>query len=84
MIYCKKCGAQLNDDARFCAQCGNPIDKTIINNSLHSGSKQMLIRFRGEDYQKINKYLNEGWVIDDFKIINEDGLIWTYGLLRKE
>jgi hypothetical protein len=25
MIYCTKCGAQLPDDAKFCAKCGNPI-----------------------------------------------------------
>jgi hypothetical protein len=25
MIYCVKCGAQLPDDARFCAKCGTPV-----------------------------------------------------------
>lgn len=28
MKYCTKCGAQLNDDALYCSNCGNPVHKS--------------------------------------------------------
>ena len=28
MIYCAKCGAELNEEARFCSACGASVKKT--------------------------------------------------------
>lgn len=28
MKYCSKCGVELADDARFCSNCGNPVEET--------------------------------------------------------
>ena len=28
-MFCKKCGAQLDDDAQFCEKCGTAIKRTV-------------------------------------------------------
>ena len=28
MVYCAKCGAELNEEARFCSACGTSVKKT--------------------------------------------------------
>ena len=29
MTYCKNCGCQINEPAKFCQECGKPLDKKI-------------------------------------------------------
>ena len=26
MLYCEKCGAEIEEDARFCSKCGTPVE----------------------------------------------------------
>ena len=39
MAYCSKCGAELNDGAKFCSNCGNSIDGGNVqsSNSIDKG-----------------------------------------------
>lgn len=35
--YCKKCGAQLSDNVKFCQDCGTPVEdvtKNILNSQI--------------------------------------------------
>ncbi len=44
MIYCEKCGKQLNDNSSFCSYCGNPISQcqqNQINQSPQNFSNSM-------------------------------------------
>ena len=77
MNYCKKCGAQMEANSKFCSQCGSPIDK-----STHS--KQMLMRFKEGEFQQLSSYLTDGWIIDDYKPTDDGQYIWTYVLLHKD
>ena len=77
MIYCKKCGTQMDDSSKFCSQCGSPSDKS-------TRSKQMLMRFKEGEFQQLSNYLTEGWIIDDYKPTDDGQYIWTYVLLHKD
>ncbi len=33
-MYCKRCGAQIDDDARFCPRCGSPVSQANAGASL--------------------------------------------------
>lgn len=39
-MYCTKCGAELSEDARFCARCGNPTGRTFTEASGETGQEQ--------------------------------------------
>ena len=51
MIYCSKCGAKLDDNARFCSKCGNPIVK--VTSEEYSVSSDNLI-------ERVKELLHEG------------------------
>jgi uncharacterized Zn finger protein (UPF0148 family) len=59
-MYCKKCGAKLNDDALFCPKCGNRVktessdDKTISSESEEK-----------ENNDKVQEQSNEQVIIED-------------------
>jgi hypothetical protein len=36
MPYCRKCGAQLDEDARFCRKCGTPVEGAPVSPSVRS------------------------------------------------
>ena len=41
MAYCKNCGTKLDDGAKFCPKCGNPIEGVIqVQQSVDSSSEQ--------------------------------------------
>ena len=40
-MYCKKCGANLNDSERFCYKCGTPVDNSPVGNSQPTPNYQM-------------------------------------------
>ena len=47
MRFCKYCGAQMNDDASFCPECGKGVDgftqvvdNTVITTNHHSGIEE--------------------------------------------
>lgn len=43
-MYCKKCGAQLNDEAKFCIKCGQPMgqqNNAILNGKNVNGYQQI-------------------------------------------
>jgi outer membrane lipoprotein-sorting protein len=33
-MFCKKCGNMLDDDASFCAECGDPVTKSVPTNGI--------------------------------------------------
>ncbi len=37
MKYCKKCGRQLTDSARFCDKCGTPVDQEVTGSAQEEG-----------------------------------------------
>lgn len=51
MIYCSKCGAKLDDNARFCSNCGTPVVK--VTSEEYSVSSDNLI-------ERIKELLHEG------------------------
>ena len=51
MIYCSKCGAKLDDNARFCSKCGNPIVK--VTSEEYSVSSDNLL-------ERVKELLHEG------------------------
>lgn len=42
-MYCKKCGAQIAGDARFCPSCGAPVNGTTRSDDPAVSSKSRLI-----------------------------------------
>lgn len=51
MIYCSKCGTKLDDNARFCSNCGTPVVK--VTSEEYSVSSDNLI-------QRVKELLHEG------------------------
>ena len=51
MIYCSKCGTKLDDNARFCSKCGNPVVK--VTSEEYSVSSDNLI-------ERVKELLHEG------------------------
>lgn len=42
MYYCKKCGAALTPEKRFCSQCGTPVEEILIpqnSKRMHDSEK---------------------------------------------
>lgn len=37
-MFCTKCGARNEDEAKFCAKCGNSLFKNIVNDSQHKNN----------------------------------------------
>ena len=35
-MYCKKCGAELKEGAKFCSQCGNQVEQNTNQNTEHN------------------------------------------------
>lgn len=51
MKYCKKCGAQLKDDAKFCIKCGQPTgmqNASSIHNCQYGGEQQRDYQSNGQ------------------------------------
>lgn len=38
-MFCQNCGAKLRDDARYCTECGCPVDEPEAANDSHTASK---------------------------------------------
>lgn len=57
-MHCNNCGSQLNNNARFCNQCGHPIQK---NNSQ---SFKKAIDIAKNTFQKVDTFLQDQGVID--------------------
>ena len=38
-MYCDKCGAKINDSAKFCPECGNAIDVTKVQSVSSDAAK---------------------------------------------
>lgn len=57
-MYCSKCGAQQNDDARFCSNCGFNFDNETNNfsqgNQFSDSSNYTSINGNNFDYQSSN------------------------------
>lgn len=51
MIYCSKCGSKLDDNARFCSNCGTPVVK--VTSEEYSVSSDNLI-------ERVKELLHEG------------------------
>lgn len=41
-MFCKQCGNQLEDGAKFCGKCGSPIDSTVSKTSVSMPSAQYI------------------------------------------
>ncbi len=66
MAFCKKCGAQLDDDAVFCHLCGTPVPKTKASSPDSSHDIGKTIRRDGVVYGVVNlENLPAGHVIDE-------------------
>ena len=39
-MFCKKCGAQIDDGARFCTECGAPVERPVAQSSVPPASDQ--------------------------------------------
>ena len=65
MSYCAKCGAKLDEDAKFCSACGAPVAKTFTEEI--SVSSDNLI-------EKVKEILHEGNVTS-IAIKNEEGTV---------
>jgi len=65
MSYCAKCGAKLNEDAKFCSVCGAAVVKTVIEEI--SVSSENLI-------ERVKELLHEGNVTR-IVIKNEEGKV---------
>jgi uncharacterized membrane protein YvbJ len=51
LIYCSKCGSKLDDNARFCSNCGTPVVK--VTSEEYSVSSDNLI-------ERVKELLHEG------------------------
>ena len=39
MVYCKNCGAQISDNASFCTNCGQKVEKDLVCRNCNSKQK---------------------------------------------
>ena len=72
MVYCPSCGAENEEDATYCARCGDP---------LKEGARIVYARRRGEKDEKDEKY--EKHEKDELEKTDEAGRNWValFGLL---
>lgn len=78
MPFCSNCAIRLDDNATSCYKCGKK-----FYDSTNGDSKQLLMRFKEGEFASLDKFLNDGWIIDDYKPTNDGQYIWTYVLLHK-
>lgn len=44
-MKCKKCGAEINENSKFCSECGTPIDKEESKSSFLSKLLSLNLQF---------------------------------------
>ena len=79
MFYCRKCGAQLNEDDLFCFKCGQPVDAPVnaseagITNSVSVSGTSAVLMSKEESIALAEKLKNEYVVVDRLqKEVNEN------------
>jgi ribosomal protein L40E len=69
MLFCKKCGTQLDDDAEFCHLCGTTVPKTKSSSKAHPAPEPdagQTIQRDGPVYGIVNlENLPAGHIIDE-------------------
>lgn len=58
MIFCTNCGTQANDDAKFCARCGAPIEKLADENQNSQQNYQQNAQENSQQYNQQNYQQN--------------------------
>lgn len=68
-MYCKKCGAKLNDESRFCHKCGCKViinidadinvNATLINNKSINNTSDIDVSNENIHYSTVNNYTTE-------------------------
>ncbi len=71
-MFCKNCGANLANDAKFCANCGQAMDGAQTNVSAPAGRKETLVvEVSKEREQKtITNYQKLGWTLTNNQEVN--------------
>lgn len=44
MKYCRKCGAQIEDDAEFCSNCGEPVNNNKLSVTQYDSTLAIVIK----------------------------------------
>lgn len=57
--FCGKCGAQINNNEKFCSECGTKIELTIPNNENHPQSVELTANSENCDIKKNEKPKNK-------------------------
>ena len=83
-MFCKKCGKEIDDNASFCINCGETVEKEVNNsNGQFNGGQFNGGEFNGQPYGQ-NNYNNNPYVKPDAKSAGFAWLsffFWVVGLV---
>ena len=72
-MFCKKCGAALNDAAMFCEKCGASVNESDnVNKTEKSGKTETIVLqvSKSDEEITINRYRCFGWVLINNQEVN--------------
>lgn len=76
MIFCRKCGAQMDNAARFCVMCGNPLDDVNDKNDAqtpdqYKSSESRVTEIKASADNIINNEM-QGSVMDNYNAVTTE------------